>query len=78
MGLNLKGEPWSTLDLRMAQLHHSSISKLEDSTVKPPKTVNYMPVSALCAESTYSNTILKLKFKFGWGNYKYKQLQKKQ
>ena len=43
------------------QCNPSSNTKLEDSTVKTPKTDSYVPVSALCAESTYSNIVLKLK-----------------
>ena len=41
------------------QCNPSSNTKLEDSTVKTPKTDSYVPVSALCAESTFSNIMMK-------------------
>ena len=42
-----------------SQYHHSSNSKLEESLVTTSKTKSYVPVSALCAESTLE----KLRFK---------------
>ena len=41
------------------QYHHSSNSYLEDSTVTPSKTGYYVPVSALCAESTMDKILFK-------------------
>ena len=43
------------------QCNPSSNTKLEDSTVKTPKTDSYVPVSALCAESTIKDITLKFK-----------------
>ena len=51
----------SCLDMDEAsQYHQSDNSKLEDSLVIPPTTKGYVPVSALCAESTFNKLLLKL------------------
>ena len=42
------------------QCNQSSNSKLEDSAVIRSKTDSYVPVSALCAESTIKDITLKL------------------
>ena len=46
--------------VRTRQYHHSNNSDMEDSTVTPSKTDYYVPVSALCAESTINRVLLKL------------------
>ena len=46
--------------VRTRQYHHSNNSDMEDSTVTPSKTDYYVPVSALCAESTINRVLLKI------------------
>ena len=43
-----------------SQYHQPNNSKLEENLVTPPTTNGYVPVSALCAESTYNKLLLKL------------------
>ena len=45
--------------VKTKQYHHSSNSDLEDSTVTPYKNGYYVPVSALCAESTMDKILFK-------------------
>ena len=45
--------------VKTKQYHHSSNSDLEDSTVTPFKNGYYVPVSALCAESTMDKILFK-------------------
>ena len=42
-----------------SQYHQPNNSKLEENLVTPSTTNGYVPVSALCAESTYNKLLLK-------------------
>ena len=47
---------------KISQYHQSNNSKLEDSLVMTSKTNSYVPLSALCAESTLERIKFKLEY----------------